>query len=288
MTPPSSGFRRRVAVRVAARPGLDGLPSAHVLHAERRDDRLQLLRMNRVVVVLRPAGLPARHEVPAVEVEDERARPVAFRHAIPVRHDAEHAEAAVLLDERHRVGVRREQHLLVLRRAVVLPGQVGDDRLARVALKTRAKRERCRLPRLRVGQHLRAIDAIERQRRAVDVGRAKTGASVLGVDAALHEAESHPWRQVVDDDDAGGLSLDADVRKPVYLAPPQRPLKRRSIRERWRHEQLRPLAGRTPLVVGRRVVIEEVVVVGRRRLLLALEDQDLTGDVRPAGGCAGS
>src|SRR5258708_2502338 len=76
--------------------------------------------------------------------------------------------------------------------------------------------------------------------RAVDVGGAKTGASVLGVEAALHKAESHPWRQVVDDDDAGGLRLDTDLCEAVDLAPLPAAFERRPIRDRRRHEQLGP------------------------------------------------
>src|SRR5262249_53853357 len=76
------GMCRRVRVRVGVRPGLDRLTSAHVLHTECGDDRLQPFRMDRVVVVLRPARLRARHEMPAVEVEDEGARTLAFRDAV--------------------------------------------------------------------------------------------------------------------------------------------------------------------------------------------------------------
>ena len=168
--------------------------------------------------------------------------PLALRHAVPVRHDAEHAEAAVLLDERHRVGVRREQHLLVLRRAVVLPRQIRDDRLARVALEARAQRERRHLSRFRIREHLRAVHAIERQRRAVDVGRAESRAAVFGVDAPLREAEGHARREVVDDDDARRVPLDAGLGEAVQLAPYPPAVKRRPIRERRRREQLRPLA----------------------------------------------
>ena len=49
-----------VDVLVAAGPSLDRLPAAHVLHAERRHDRLQALGMNGVVVELRPARLRRR------------------------------------------------------------------------------------------------------------------------------------------------------------------------------------------------------------------------------------
>ena len=109
MTPPFSGPLFRVGVLVSAGPGFDGLPAAHVLHADGCHDRLQPIRVHLVVVELRPAALAARHEVPAIEVERERARPRCPRDVIEVRHDPEHAQAAVLLDERHRVGVRGQQ-----------------------------------------------------------------------------------------------------------------------------------------------------------------------------------
>jgi sugar/nucleoside kinase (ribokinase family) len=64
-----------VDVLVAARVEFDRLPAAHVLHPERRHDRLQALGVHRVVVELRPAALATRHKVPAVEVEDQGARP---------------------------------------------------------------------------------------------------------------------------------------------------------------------------------------------------------------------
>ena len=239
--------------------------------------------MERVVVVLRPARFGAGHEVPAVEVEDQRPVARALRELPEVRHDAEHPEPAVLLDERHRVGVRGQQHLLVSRRAVVLSRQIRNDRLARVALEARAQRQRGRLPALRIGEHLRAVDAIERQRRTVDVRRAESGTAGPGVDAALREAERHSRRQVVHDDDAGGVSLDSDLGEAVQLAPLPPSSVRRGLGDRRRHEQLRPLAGRAPLVVGERVVVEEVVVVGRRRLLRRLEHENFAGDLRLRG-----
>ena len=125
-----------IDVMVAAGPGFDRLPAAHVLHPERGHDRLQALGVDRVVVELRPGCLAARHEVPAVKVEDQRSRSCRPRNVIEVGHDAQHAQAAVLLDQRHGIGVRGEQDLFVLRRAVVLARQIGDDGFAGVALRS--------------------------------------------------------------------------------------------------------------------------------------------------------
>src|SRR5688572_31081851 len=49
------------------------------LEADRRDDRLELVLVEMVVVVLHPVGFTARHEVPAIEVDADRARPLRAR-----------------------------------------------------------------------------------------------------------------------------------------------------------------------------------------------------------------
>ncbi len=190
-----------------------------MLDAQRRHDRLQSLGVNRVVVELRPAALAARHEVPAVEVQDQRARPCRPRNVIEVGHDAEHAQAAVLFNQRHGVGVRGEQDLLVLRRAIVLARQIGDDGFAGVALEAGGERQRGRLAGLRVRQHLRAVHAIERERGTVDVLRAESRLRIRRVDATLRQPERRARRQVVHDDDARRVSFDADRGKSVQLTP---------------------------------------------------------------------
>ena len=128
-------------------------------------------------------------------------------------------EAAVLFDQRHGVGVRGEQDLFVPRRAVVPARQIRDDRLAGVALEAGGERQRGRLAGLRVGEHFRAVHSIERQRRAVDVLRAESRLAVRRVDAALRQSERRARREVVHDDHAGRVPLDADRGKSVELAP---------------------------------------------------------------------
>ena len=56
---------------------------------------------------------------------------------IEIGHDAQHAQAAVLLNQRHRVGVCGKQDLLVEWRCVILARQIGDDGLARIPLEAR-------------------------------------------------------------------------------------------------------------------------------------------------------
>ena len=166
-------------------------------------------------------------------------------------------EAAVLFDQRHGVGVRGEQHLFVLRRAVVLARQIRDDRLAGVALEAGGQRQRGRLAGLRVRQHLRAVHAIERERGTVDVVRAESRLAVRRVDAALRQPERRARRQVVDDDDARRAALDADRGKSVQLTPDPAGMIGAGDARRRRREQRRPLARRAPLVVGQRVVVQE-------------------------------
>ena len=64
--------------------------------------------MEVVVVVLRPGAFTAGHEVLAVEIEHDRSVPLRLWNVIEIRHDADHSEAAVLFDQRHRIGMRRE------------------------------------------------------------------------------------------------------------------------------------------------------------------------------------
>src|SRR6185295_5440161 len=132
-------------------------------------------------------------------------------------------------------------HLLILRRAVVLPRQIRHDGLARVALEARAQRERRQLSRFRIREHFRAVHTIERQRRAVDVGGAESRAAVFGVDAPLGEAKGHTRREVVYDDDARRVALDAGLGEAVQLAPYPPAVKRRHLREWRRREQFLPL-----------------------------------------------
>src|SRR5262249_14730392 len=86
----------RIDVLVAADADLNRLTSAHVLEANRGDDRLQLVGMDGVIVELRPARLTAWHEVPAIEVADQCPRPRRFRDVVEVPHDPEETNAAVL------------------------------------------------------------------------------------------------------------------------------------------------------------------------------------------------
>ncbi len=138
---------------------------------------------------------------------------------IEIGHDAEHAQAAVLLDQRHGVGVGGEQDLFVLRRAVVPARQIRDDGFAGVALEAGGESQRGRLSGLRVRQHLRSVHAIERERGTVDVLRAEPRLAVRRIDAALRQPERGARRQVVHDDHARGMSMDADRGKPVQLTP---------------------------------------------------------------------
>ena len=215
----------------------------------------------------------------AIEVEGQRARPFRARHAVEIRHDAEQSETAVLLDERHRVGVRREQHLLVPSGAVVASWQVTKDRLAHVALEARAQGQRGNLPRLGIGDDLGAVFAVEREGRAVDVGRTQPRAAVGCVHAPLCEPERGAWRQVVYDNQARGMPLDADGRKPVQLTPDPSAVIRRGDARRRRREQRRPFPGRTPLVVGEGVVVEKSVRIRRRGLRCGPTHQNLSGDL---------
>ena len=73
---------------------------------------------------------------------------------IEISHDAEETNAAVLFDERHRIGVRRQQDLLVPQCSVVRAGEIRDDRFAGVALETRAQREGRHFARFRIGLSL--------------------------------------------------------------------------------------------------------------------------------------
>ncbi len=242
MTPPSSGRSAGIYVLVAARPDFDRLPAAHVFHSQRRHDRLQALGVHQVVVELRPASLASRHEVPAIEVEHQRARPRLPRQAIEVSHDPEHAEAAILLDQRHGVGVRREQNLLVLRRAVVLARKIRDEGPADVTLEAGGQSQRGRLAGLGVRQHLRPVHAIEREGRTIDICCSEAGFSVRRVDASLGQTERRARRQVVNHHDACRPPGNADRRKPVQLTPDPAAMVGTGDARRRRDEQRRPLA----------------------------------------------
>src|SRR5438093_8406868 len=111
-----------VCVLIAVRSDLDGLPPAHVLYPHRCDDRFQAIGVDGVIVELRPARFASRHEVAAVKVEDEGSLAHSSWKPIEIRHDAKHAQAPVIFDERHRVGVRGKQYLFVLWCAVIFSG----------------------------------------------------------------------------------------------------------------------------------------------------------------------
>jgi hypothetical protein len=269
-----------IGVAVPVAPCLDRLAPAHVLHAERGDDAFELLGAGRVIVELRPARLAAGHEMAAVEIEHQRPCPRGARNFIVVRHDAEHAETAVLLDQRHRVGMRREQDVFVRGRSVVAPRKIGDEGAPSVALETRFQRQCRGLAGLRVREDFRAVDPVERQRRAVDVLRAETGLSVLRVDAPLRQSERRARREVVDHHHAGGARANGGRREAVELAPdPARMIRTRDV-GRWRREQRRPLARRPPRVIGQCEIIEECVRIRRRRVCRRRHDENLAGDVR--------
>ena len=180
---------------------------------------LQALGVKVVVVVLRPGGLAARHEVPAIKVEDQRSRSRRPGNVIEVGHDGQHAQAANLLNQGHGVGVGSEQDLFVKRRAIIFAGQIGDDGFARIPLEA-SDEGQCRcLARLRVHQHLRSVDAIERESGTVDIGRSESSLSVRRIDTPLRQPEGRRGRQIVDNDNSGGMSMDADRGNPVKLTP---------------------------------------------------------------------
>src|SRR5207247_11257714 len=136
--------------------------------------------------------------------------------------------------------------------AVILPGQPRDDGLAGIALKAGGERQRGRLPGFGVREYLCSVHAIERERGTVDVLRAETGLAVRRIDAPLHQPERRAWRQIVDNDDSGSLTLDTDRGKSAQLAPdPAAMIGRRDACRRRRKER-RPFTRRTAPVIGGR------------------------------------
>src|SRR5262249_38597642 len=83
------GLFARIDVAVAVGADLDGLASAHVLDADGGHDRLQALRVERVVIELRPGILSAGHEVPAIEIEDKRSVARGARQLVEIGRDAD-------------------------------------------------------------------------------------------------------------------------------------------------------------------------------------------------------
>ena len=232
-----------------------------------------------VVVVLHPVGFTARHEVPAIEVDADRSRPLRARYLVEVRQDPQDAQPAVVLDEGHGIGVRGDQHLLVRCRSVVLARQETDRGSRRHGLEPRDQRQ-CRRPaRLRVRQHFRAVHAIEREGGAVDIARGGPCVPVCRIDASLRQSERGSGRQVVNDDYPGSFRFKTDLREPSHLTPDPAGMKGVRHAVGRRREQRVPFPGRTPLVVRQRGSAEEIVGVPAARVLRRFKDEDLSCDL---------
>src|SRR5262249_8319702 len=151
-----------------------------------------------------------------------------------------------------------------------------DDGFAGVALKAGDERQCPGLAGLGVGQHLRAVDPIEREGGAVNVCRTESRLAVRRVDAALGQSKRRARRQVVDDDNAGGASFHADRGASIDLIPNPAAMIGARYARRWRHKQRRPFARRTPFVISERVVVQEEFGIWRARIGWRLEDENLS------------